>query len=121
KWWTDERYLTRRHELSLVPGAWEVAAAARLRSPWTPERQAYGRPDRTPYDQITIPALFIACANHSLLERGWESIAAKTKNGTSVMFQECGHCPNIECSDQFNETVIGFLTKDEVAKSAPAE
>jgi pimeloyl-ACP methyl ester carboxylesterase len=121
KWWTDERYLTRRHELSLIPGAWEVAAAARLKAPWTPERQAYGRPDRTPYDQIAIPALFIAGANDPLIEPGWERIAATTKNGTSAVFQECGHCPNIECADQFNETVIAFLTKDDMGKNAQAE
>jgi pimeloyl-ACP methyl ester carboxylesterase len=36
KWWTDEDYLTRRHELSLLPGAWEVAAAARFKSPAVP-------------------------------------------------------------------------------------
>ena len=119
-WWEDEQYLARRHELSLLPGAWEVAAAARFKSPSTPERAAYGRPDRTPYEQITVPALYIAGADDPLIEPGWERVAERTPKARSLVLQNCGHCPNIECADAFNEAVLAFLLADDAENSKRA-
>jgi pimeloyl-ACP methyl ester carboxylesterase len=111
KWWIDENYVHRRHELSLLPGAWEVAAAARFKSPAVPGRpSAYGRPDRTPYERIRVPTLYIAGANDRLLEPGYEKLVAeRTPNGRSIVFDNCGHCPNIECANRFNEAALNFL------------
>lgn len=109
KWWTDEDYLTRRYELSLLPGAWEVAAAARFKSPAVPPRDYYGRADMTPYGKIRVPTLYVAGAQDRLIEPGWEKVAAETPRGKSLVFDNCGHCANIECADAFNDAALDFL------------
>jgi pimeloyl-ACP methyl ester carboxylesterase len=109
KWWTDEEYLTRRYELSLLPGAWEVAAAARFKSPAVPERAYYGRADRTQYEKIRVPTFYIAGAQDQLIEAGWEKVADITPIATSIVFDDCAHCPNIERAEDFNKVVVEFL------------
>jgi pimeloyl-ACP methyl ester carboxylesterase len=109
KWWTDEDYLTRRHELSLLPGAWEVAAAARFKSPAVPPREYYGKADLTAYGNIRVPTLYVAGAQDRLIEPGWEKVAEQTPLGESLVFDDCGHCANIECADAFNRAALEFL------------
>jgi pimeloyl-ACP methyl ester carboxylesterase len=109
RWWTDEDYLTRRHELSLLPGAWEVAAAARFKSPAVPPRDYYGKADMTAYANIRVPTLYVAGAQDRLIEAGWEKVALQTPRGESLVFDQCGHCANIECADRFNGAALDFL------------
>lgn len=120
RWWEDATYVARRHALSMLPGAWEVAAAARFKSPQTPERSPYGRPDRTPYERIEVPTLYVAGANDPLIEPGWERVAERTRRSKAVVFQNCGHCPNIECANKFNDAVLKFLLAPEDVDSEPA-
>ncbi len=109
KWWTDEDYLTRRYDLSLLPGAWEVAAAARFKSPAVRPREYYGKSDTTAYEKICFPTLYVAGAQDRLIEAGWEKVAAQTPLGNRLVFDNCGHCANIECADAFNSAVLDFL------------
>jgi 2-hydroxymuconate-semialdehyde hydrolase len=111
-WAKDDEYVRRRHESSLVPGAWEVAAAARFRSPVSPPRNAIGQPDSTPYEQIPCPTLLVAGRDDPLREPGYaEQIAAKIPVATAVTYDNCGHLPHIEAAERFNVDVIDFLTR----------
>jgi pimeloyl-ACP methyl ester carboxylesterase len=109
RWW-DLDYLDRRHKLSLIPGAWEVAAASRFKSPAVAERPLFGKPDRIVYEQIRVPTLFVAGAEDRLLQPGyWSEVAKRTPKGDFVVFNECGHCPHIEYADEFNRAALDFL------------
>lgn len=110
KWPADEAYVRRRVELSLMPGAWEATAAARLRNPTVPQRSGFGQPDRTPYEQIPFPTLVIAGANDKLRNPGYaDEIVARLPTATLVVFERCGHCPNIEQAERFVTVVSEFL------------
>lgn len=112
KWWQDENYLDRRYEMSIMPGAWEVAAASRFKSPVVPERPMFGRPDRTAYENIAVPILIVAGANDGLLEENyWTKVAARIPKGEYLVFENCGHCPHIEYAEAFNKAALEFLRK----------
>jgi pimeloyl-ACP methyl ester carboxylesterase len=117
-WAQDDAYVARRHELSLIPGAWEVAAASRFKSPAVPARPLFGRPDRTEYELITVPTLFVEGLEDVLLPTGYShELAERTPLGEAVAFEGVGHCPNIEVADAFNEAVLEFLLRPEPAGS----
>ena len=106
----DDAYVERRHAMSLVPGAWECAAAARLRSPVAPERADFGVPDPTPWELITCPTLMVAGAQDVLKEPGYaQELAARIPRGAVIVYERCGHAPNIEVAERFNADVLAFL------------
>jgi pimeloyl-ACP methyl ester carboxylesterase len=108
----DEAYLRRRHEASILPGAWEAVAAARFRSPLTPPRSTYGADDHTAYEQVAIPTLAIAGENDTLRNPGYaEEMIARIPGAELCVFTECGHLPNIEKAAEFNELVLDFLRR----------
>lgn len=110
EWAENDEYIHRRHELSLIPGAWEVAAASRFKSPVVPARPLFGRPDRTEYERITVPTLYVAGDNDDLLVRGYtDELVERTPIARAVVFDRCGHCPQIEYADRFNEAALEFL------------
>lgn len=118
RWSQDEAYVARRHKLSLVPGAWEVAAASRFKSPVVPERPLFGRPDRTEYERISAPTLFCGGDKDPLLvEKFWLEVSRRTPGSEFAVFQDCGHCPNIEQSAKFNEVALKFLLAERVEAS----
>ena len=111
-WAKDDEYIRRRHESSLAPGAWEVAAAARFRSPVSPPRNAIGQPDATPYEQISCPTLLVAGGEDPLREPGYAvEMAARIPTATALVYENCGHLPHIEAAERFNADVIDFLTR----------
>lgn len=113
RWWDDETYLERRYELSIIPGAWEVAAAARFKSPAVPPRPQFGRPDKVPYEKITVPTLFVAGNDDTLLLPGYaDELAQRAPRGEVLVIDNCAHCPNIEQAELFNRAVIDFFTKE---------
>lgn len=119
KWAEDETYLERRYQLSILPGAWEVAAASRFKSPIVPERPLFGRPDRTAYEDITVPTLFVAGDKDPLLvENYWEDLARRTPGGESSVFAGTGHCPHIERADAFNKVALDFLLRADGSDAA---
>jgi pimeloyl-ACP methyl ester carboxylesterase len=109
-WYTDEAYVERRYELSIAPGAWEAIAAARFRSPVSPVRAEFGHADSTPYENITCPTLIVAGDRDRLRLPGYApELAKRLPDGRAVVFDNCGHCPNIECAGGVAEVVIPFL------------
>ncbi|MBF6571057.1 MAG: alpha/beta hydrolase [Candidatus Binataceae bacterium] len=113
KWAADETYVDRRHALSLIPGAWECAAAARLKRPDLERKaESFGQPDSTQYELISVPTLIVAGANDKLRMPGYAvELANRIPKAELHVFEDCGHCPNIEQADRFNSTVIDFLKR----------
>lgn len=114
----DEEYLKRRYDMSAVPGAWECAAAARLRSPLAEDRGDFGVPDTTEWELLRAPTLFIAGADDPLKERGYaEELARRVPDGRVIEYPRCGHAPNIENAEQFNVDLLDFLAATYPARS----
>ena len=108
--YADEDYLQRRWEWSVIPGAWECTAAARLRSPVAPDRGEFGVEDTTEYELISIPSLIVTGAEDILKEPGYgKEIAERIPQGQSIEYEGCGHAPNIEIAPRFNEDLLAFL------------
>lgn len=114
--WEDDDYVRRRVEMSLQPGAWEVAAAARLHRPGTPPRSEFGNVDRTEYERVTAPTLILAGAHDLLREPGYhEELERRVPGARAILVQDGGHMLNFDCADWFNETVVAFLAGDDAA------
>ncbi len=112
RWPEDDEYVARRHAMSVLPGAWECSAAARLRSPVAPERSDYGVPDTTPWEQVACPTLFMCGGMDVLKEPGFAAeLAARVPSGSHVEYPDCGHAPNIERARQFNDDVLEFFSR----------
>jgi pimeloyl-ACP methyl ester carboxylesterase len=110
KWPADEAYVQRRFAMSTMPGAWECTASARFGSPIRPPRLVHGQSDVIEYEKVPFPTLIIAGENDKLRLPGYgEEIARRTPDAQLLVFDKCGHCPNIEQADRFNEAVIAFL------------
>ncbi len=114
KWGDDAAYVARRQALATMPGAWECASAPRLKPPASAAEQgrAFGRPDPTQYEHISVPTLIIAGAEDPLREKGYApKLAARIRDCELHVFDNCGHCPNIEMAERFNELAIRFLKR----------
>lgn len=112
KWGDDDAYVARRQALATMPGAWECASAARLRPPSAEPPAAFGRPDSIPYESVKVPTLIVAGAEDRLREPGYANALSARISGSEVhVFERCGHCPNIEMYERFNELVIRFLKR----------
>jgi pimeloyl-ACP methyl ester carboxylesterase len=116
KWWTDEAYVRQRHEWSVEPGVWEACAAARFKAPHIPPRPSYGQPDTIPYEDIDCPTLVMAGDEDKLRLPGYApELAARIRGAELIMFEQTGHCPNIERAEAFNAAVLDFLDRIERA------
>lgn len=104
----DDGYVTRRHESSIAPGAWESIAAARFRRPGlTPP--ATPSTDRA-YARISVPTLVIEGGADKLLPPGWAAdIAGRIDGAESTVVEHSGHCPQLEQPDVVNELLLEFL------------
>lgn len=112
KWPPDAAYVERRLTMSAMPGAWECTASARFASPIRPPRVVHGRPDTIEYEKIRFPTLVIAGANDKLRLPGYgEEIVRRLPEAQLMVFDDCGHCPNIEQAARFNEAAIAFLAR----------
>lgn len=108
----DDATVAEYHEASLEPGAWEFAASARLRSPAAPERSDFGTTDTTPYEAVAVPTLLTAGAQDPLREPGYaEAIGAQISGSEVQVFDDCGHCPNVEHPTAWNDLVRDFLDR----------
>lgn len=107
----DDEFVRRRHEWSLVPGAWEWSASLALRSPAAPAAAPFGRADATPYERVAVPTLVTAGADDPLRERGYAAeLARRIPAARAIVFERCGHVPNLEHAERWNEEVKAFLT-----------
>ena len=118
KWGDDADYVAKRQEMALMPGAFECASAPRLKLP-APENkdekatdQSFGIPDNTIYENVAMPVLIIAGENDPLREPGYsKDLAARIPDNEHHVYENCGHCPNIEYADRFNADAIDFLKR----------
>jgi 2-hydroxymuconate-semialdehyde hydrolase len=93
----DEAYVRRRHESSLLPGAWETVAAARFRRPAAVTPAVPAAPSERPYQRIRVPVLVVEGGRDKLLPRGWaKDLADQIPDGRSAAVIDGGHCPQIE-------------------------
>ncbi len=108
--WDDDDFVRLYHEASLEPGQWEFVSAPRLRAPFAPTRGDFGNTDDTPYELVSVPTLLTAGAQDKLREPGYAlGIAAAIAQCEVTVFDPCGHCPNVERADEWNELVVEFL------------
>lgn len=113
KWGNDEAYVARRQELATMPGAWECASAARFKSPVAAEKgSGFGGGDPTPYENIPVPTLVVAGAEDRLRNPGYApELAERIPTSELMVYENCGHCPNIEMADDFASLAIDFLKR----------
>jgi pimeloyl-ACP methyl ester carboxylesterase len=103
----DEAYIARRHQASLEPGAWEAVAAARFKRPG-----AEGKPrEEIRYGNIKVPTLVLCGAHDPLREPGFGASLQKQIPGSRlIVFENGGHCPQIDDPERFNREAIAFLS-----------
>jgi pimeloyl-ACP methyl ester carboxylesterase len=110
--WEDDDFVRPYHEASMEPGQWEFVSAPRLRSPFAAARGDFGNTDDTPYELATVPTLLTAGAQDRLREPGYApAIAARMVQCEVVVYDPCGHCPNVERADEWNELAVEFLDR----------
>jgi pimeloyl-ACP methyl ester carboxylesterase len=108
----DDAYVARRQEFARMPGAFECTSASRLRAPFREASPYFGGADQTPYESVAVPTLIIAGAEDPLREPGFApKLAQRIKGAEVIVFERCGHCPNIEMPDEFNRAAIAFLDR----------
>ncbi len=108
----DDAYVAKRQEFARMPGAFECCSASRLRAPFREARPYFGSADQTPYENVAVPTLIIAGAEDPLREKGFATaLAARIKDAEVAVFDKCGHCPNIEMPEAFNQAAIAFLDR----------
>ena len=113
KWGDDAAYVAKRQEFATMPGAWECASAPRLKAPFAEAKgSGFGQADTNEYEKIAFPTLVIAGKEDRLREPGYANELAKRIPDCELhVFDDCGHCPNIEESTAFNEIAVRFLKK----------
>jgi pimeloyl-ACP methyl ester carboxylesterase len=110
--WEDDEFVRPYWEASQEPGQWEFVSAPRLRSPFVQPRGDFGNEDTTPYELVTVPTLLTAGAQDNLREPGYaEHVAARIPECEVVVFDPCGHCPNVERAEDWNALVVDYLSR----------
>jgi pimeloyl-ACP methyl ester carboxylesterase len=113
-WSADEHYVQRRYQESLRPGAWECAAAARLKSPALPPRGDFGGQDTTPYQDIRVPVLLVAGQRDALKESGYgRELAKRIPRCELLEVDGAGHCAHIENPKLVSEAITRFVNRVE--------
>ncbi|MBC2637752.1 MULTISPECIES: alpha/beta fold hydrolase [unclassified Rhodococcus (in: high G+C Gram-positive bacteria)] len=108
----DERLVKARYEAAIEPGAWEAVAAARFKAPTVSERADFGQQDTIPYERIDVPTLLVAGANDELREPGYaDELRERIPDCALLTLDNCGHLPQIEYPDRFNDTVAAFCAR----------
>ncbi|MDQ0218645.1 alpha/beta fold hydrolase [Peribacillus cavernae] len=106
--WKSGEYLDQRYESSIIPGAWETASAARLKSPVGQEKERV-LPN---YGNVEVPVLICAGDYDTLKFPDYaEKLNSSLSNSNVKMFEKCSHSAHIEYAEQFNELALEFLLK----------
>ncbi len=109
RWAADEGYITRRHEMSLVPGGWEATSAARFKAPFRAKEGPRER-ELIDYGKISVPALIMGGQHDPLREPGYaDKLVARIPGAQLHMLDNASHMGNIERAEEFNRRVIAFL------------
>ncbi|MGI5132891.1 alpha/beta fold hydrolase [Pseudonocardia sp. CA-107938] len=111
-WRDSEEYLRRRHAFTALPGAWETAAAAAVRSPLRSgdERRGHVRAPRRDYGSIAVPVALVRGEHDRLVpDATWRELAAQIPGARTTTVPGAGHYPQVERPDRFVAAVLGFL------------
>jgi len=113
---SDPAYIKRRHDISLIPGAWEATAAPRFQAP---NRQGGSpRPALWP-EAINVPVLVIGGKDDPVNDQAFApNLAASLPDAELCMIDGAGHCPQIDRPDLFNAKAIQFLQDHPLSRSA---
>ncbi len=109
KWAHDAEYVERRWQMSRLPGAWEATTAARFKAPF---REPGGVSERNAIDyrEIKVPVLVFAGRHDPLRKPGyWEDFVPLMPSAELHVFERAAHMGQIECAEEFNARVLGFL------------
>ncbi|WP_281690015.1 alpha/beta fold hydrolase [Pseudonocardia thermophila] len=118
-WRDSEAYLRRRYAFTAIPGAWETAAAANLRSPVRAggERRTHVQAPPRDYGGISVPVALIRGEHDRLVpDDTWRALAAQIPGARTTTIAGAGHYPQIERPAEFAAAVLEFL-----AEIAPVE
>jgi len=108
--WADDDFVRPYWEASMEPGQWEFVSAPRLRPPFAPPRGDFGNVDDTPFEQVGVPTLLTAGAQDKLREPGYAvEIGRRIPRCDVVVYDPCGHCPNVERAEEWNAAVVQWL------------
>lgn len=103
----SEDYIDRRHRSSLIPGAWECAAAVRFRMPG---RGGNGAPRPATSRTVPFETLLVAGAEDNLRMPGYaDEMRREIARSRLAVIEDAGHCPQIDQPETFNRLVIDFL------------
>jgi pimeloyl-ACP methyl ester carboxylesterase len=109
-WW-EAPIVEDWHSSSMVPGAWECAAAARLAPPG---QTRPWRPESSDPQRVKAPTLVVGGANDYLREPGYAAdLAASLPCGRAYTFAAARHFPHIEHAARFNELALEHLLEPE--------
>lgn len=109
-WAHDEGYVSRRHQLSIAPGAWEAIAAARFQRPHLDEQPPATSRAAIDYGRIDTPTLIISGAEDKIKPPGWaDELCAEFADAQHVEIPNTGHCPQIEDPAAVLAALLPFL------------
>jgi pimeloyl-ACP methyl ester carboxylesterase len=105
-WW-EAPIVEDWHSSSMVPGAWECAAAARLAPPG--ETRPW-RPESSNPELVKSPTLVVGGAEDYLREPGYATdLASSLPLGRAYTFAAARHFSHIEHAPRFNELALEHL------------
>jgi pimeloyl-ACP methyl ester carboxylesterase len=112
---SDPAYIKRRHDMSLIPGAWEATAAPRFQAP---NRQGGSpRPALRP-EAIGVPVLVVGGKDDPVNDKDFApNLAEALPNAELCLIDGAGHCPQIDQPDLFNAKVIQFLQSHPLSRA----
>ncbi|MDX6742407.1 alpha/beta fold hydrolase [Actinocorallia sp. A-T 12471] len=118
-WAADDSVVMPRLEAALAPGAYEAFASLALRPPGH-------RPpplgDPFDYSRVTVPTLVTAGDLDRLKPPGFAADVAAAIPGAQLRtFPGCGHCPQLEAADAWNDAVLTFLAQPSPTQPSPAQ
>lgn len=106
QWW-DDALVADWHQSSLIPGAWECAAAARLAPPGITRSW---RPESPNLAAVRNPTLLVAGAEDLLREPNYAlAVAQELQDGRAEVFEAARHFPHIEHAERFNLLALEHL------------
>jgi 2-hydroxymuconate-semialdehyde hydrolase len=118
-WW-EAPIVEDWHSSSMVPGAWECSAAARLAPPG---QTRPWRPESSKPELVKSPTLVVGGAEDYLREPGYaKDLAAALPVGRAYTFAAARHFAHIEHAARFNELALQHLLDPEasLARKTPA-
>jgi pimeloyl-ACP methyl ester carboxylesterase len=102
-------FIAARLKLASQPGAKE-AFLKTLRDglDWRGVRAAYVNPLREALPLMKMPILVIWGKQDNFISPAHVEVLRTLPNFQVKLFDQCGHLPQIECADSFNETALSF-------------